>query len=128
MLLRPANLLDRAVGNRQIDLSGGRTDLLRRKPEVSEQSLDDPVMALILRKRPMSSEREPTLAPVPFDKTEVLERSEVTQRRGRGLLEGRRDQFQGYATIGRLVGSNDLQGLQLPSCQFLKGLHGGRKS
>ena len=127
MLLRPAHLLDRAVRDRQIDLSGGRTDLLRRQPEVSEQGLDDPVVALILGERLMSLEREPALAPVPFDKTEVLERSEVTQRRGRGLLEGRRDQLEGNATLDGLVGPNDLQGLHLPSCQLLKGLHVGRK-
>jgi hypothetical protein len=75
--LRPAHFFDRAVRDREVDLPCSGAGLGGRKPDATEQALDDAMMSLILEQRLTSPGGKSALPSVSFDQSESLERGEV---------------------------------------------------
>jgi hypothetical protein len=71
--LRPAELVDGFVREREVDLSGGVAGLLRTQARPLEEALGHPVVPLVFRETRLPPVREPALASVPLDESELLQ-------------------------------------------------------
>lgn len=121
--LGPADLLDRAVRDGEIDLPSGGTRLRGREPEATEQALGDPVVSLVLDQRASAPVRQTTLAAIAFDQSKIFEGCRVTERRRCGEVERRRDPLERHSLFRRLVRPDRLEGVELSASQFLQRLH-----
>ena len=77
MLLRPTDRVNRAVGYRKVDLVRGRARSIRAESQIPEESLSDPMMALVLEERATALLGEPALPAEPRDESQMFEGSEV---------------------------------------------------
>ncbi len=123
MLLGATDLLYGTVREREVDLSCRRAALVRRKAQASEQGLGHAVVALVLAQGPVALEREPALPAMALDQPQFLERREMTQGRGGRQSKRGGNHLEGDAAFGRLADTEDLQRLELTSCELLKSLH-----
>jgi hypothetical protein len=123
MLLGAANLIDRSMGDRKVNLVGRRTRRLGAESQIPEQVLGHPVMSLVLEQRSAALVGQTALPAEPGDETQLLERTEVGQggrgshsKAGRDVLESR--------TAGVVLSGRDhSKRFDLAMGQLLEGLH-----
>jgi len=87
MPLRPADLVHRPVGDREVDLVGRSACLLRTEAQTPEQGLGHAVMTLVLLEGAVAPIREPALPAEARDQPKFFERAEVGEGRRRSHSE-----------------------------------------
>jgi hypothetical protein len=123
MPLGGADLLDRAVAQREVHLSRGTAGGVGRKASPREQTLRDSVMALVLLEDRGPASREATFPAEARNEAELLERSEMGEG-GRGsYMEPESDLLQTGAVRFTLSDRNHSKRLDLPMRELLEGLH-----
>jgi hypothetical protein len=121
--LGTADLVDRPVGDREVDFVCRGARLLRTQAEAPEQGLGHSVMPLVLLQGAISLVRDSALSAESRNQAELLERSEVGER-GRGAHpESRSDVLETRAASVDLSDCDDPESLDLPMGQLLEGLH-----
>jgi hypothetical protein len=123
MALREAELLDRSVRKREVDLARGGTGILGRQAESLEQILRDPMVTLILGKAGFPPCREAALPPVAHDEPARFQHGQVVERGRRTYAERNRDRVERGSAIGGLVAPDGPEGVHLTAAQPLQRLH-----
>jgi len=123
VLLGPADLVHRPVGDREVDFVRRRARLLRSEAEAPEQGLGYSVVPLILLQGAVSLVCEPALSAESHDQAELLERSEVGEGGRRAHVESRGDVLEARTPPRGLSDRDDPQGRDLAMGELLEGLH-----
>jgi len=123
MLLGPADLVHRPVGDREVDFVRRRARLFRSEAEAPEQGLGHSVVPLILLQGAVSLVRQTALSTEPRDQAELLERSEVGEGGRRAHAESRGDVLEARTSSRGLSDRDDPKGFDLAMGELLEGLH-----
>jgi hypothetical protein len=117
--LRPADLPDGPMRDREVDLSSCNARFGGVEPESSEQGLRDPVMALVFGEGLSPTDRESGLPSAPSNQAHLLKSREMVERRGRPDPEGCGDGLEGDSAFRSLPGSDRLEGIDLTPGELL---------
>jgi hypothetical protein len=119
-----ANALHRRVGKGEVHLEGRGTRIVWRKSEFAKQSLGDAVVPVVFDKSTLALRSEPGLPAVSSDQSQLLKRSEVSQR-GRGTnFDGGGNDLQGNPSLRALASADGAENVDLTAGQPPKGFHG----
>lgn len=120
-----ADLLDRAVAQREVDLERGLMGRLGGEPRTGEEALRHAVVAEVLVEAELTPPGDEALPSEARDKAELLERTEMRERGGRLHAQASCDRVErDPARVGR-AGRDQAKRLELPARQTLKRFHGG---
>jgi len=121
-----AERFHRTVAEGEVDLAGGPARGFGGKTRPGKEALGDTVVATVFLENGRTTSRELTLAAVPCDESELLERAEVGEGRRRTNTTAGRDLLQARAPHVGLASADHPEGLDLPMGQLLQDLHGDR--
>ena len=123
MAFRGANLLNRAMTQREVDLSSGFARSLGREAGPREQALRHAVVASILREAREPPIRETALPAKARDQPQFFKRSQVGQGGRWPHAEPGGDILQARPAGVALTVSDDSKGLHLSMGELLERLH-----